>query len=249
MVAFKNKNEMVDAGGRTINEQQLSELNSELVLARSKTAEAKVEMDRVQAVLRSNSPDNVQFWGPLPIHSKTTSSPSCARNISSWPARSGLGAPLWRQSPRCHQRPQPDARDCRIRFETNCSASPRPTRAIWKLRSNNEESLQKQLDQAVSQSQVTNEAQVALRELESNAQTYRAFYDNFLQRYMESVQQQSFPITEARVISPATRPLSKSSPKTMMLLVAAGMVGLAFGVGDSGVAGFCRSGVSNSQSG
>ena len=92
-----------------------------------------------------------------------------------------------------------------------------------------EESVQRQLNQAVSQSQVTNEAQVALRELESNAQTYRALYDNFLQRYMESVQQQSFPITEARVISAATRPLLKSSPKTMLLLTFATMIGLGFG--------------------
>ena len=43
VVAFKNKNEMVDTGGRTINEQQLAELNSELVLARSRTAEAQRE--------------------------------------------------------------------------------------------------------------------------------------------------------------------------------------------------------------
>ena len=77
----------------------------------------------------------------------------------------------------------------------------------FEIAKQHEDSVQKQLDQAVSQSQVTNEAQVALRELESNAQTYRALYDNFLQRYMESVQQQSFPITEARVISAATRPL------------------------------------------
>ena len=62
-------------------------------------------------------------------------------------------------------------------------------------------------------SQETDQAQIALHELESNSQTYRALYDNFLQRYMESVQQQSFPITEARVISPATRPLQQSSPQ------------------------------------
>ena len=52
VVAFKNKNGMVDTGGRTINEQQLAELNSELVLARSKTSEAKSKLDRVQAVLQ-----------------------------------------------------------------------------------------------------------------------------------------------------------------------------------------------------
>ena len=76
----------------------------------------------------------------------------------------------------------------------------------------------------MAQSQVTNQAQVALRELESNAQSYQALYDNFLQRYMESVQQQSFPITEARVISAASRPLTKSHPKTLR----------GAGVGDGG---------------
>ena len=41
VVNYKNKNNMVDAGGRTINEQQLAELNSQLVLAQSQTAEAR----------------------------------------------------------------------------------------------------------------------------------------------------------------------------------------------------------------
>ena len=102
-------------------------------------------------------------------------------------------------------------------------------RSDFEIAQQHEDSVQKQLDQAVSQSHVTNEAQVALRELESNAQTYRALYDNFLQRYMESVQQQSFPITEARVITAATPPLSKSKPKGFLVLSLATMVGLAFG--------------------
>ena len=108
-----------------------------------------------------------------------------------------------------------------------------------------EDSVQKQLNQAVAQSQVTNQAQVALRELESNAQTYRALYDNFLQRYMESVQQQSFPITEARVISAATRPLSKSNPKGYSHTGVGdnGRLGVRLRCG--GVARFCRSGFSH----
>jgi succinoglycan biosynthesis transport protein ExoP len=76
---------------------------------------------------------------------------------------------------------------------------------------------------------VTSQAQVSLRDLESNAQTYRALYDNFLQRYMESVQQQSFPVTEARVITAATRPLSKSSPKALLVLGIATVLGSAIG--------------------
>ena len=89
-----------------------------------------------------------------------------------------------------------------------------------------ENSVQTQLDQAIAQSQVTDQAQVALRELESNAQTYQALYDNFLQRYMESVQQQSFPVTETRVITAASPPLSPDHPRTRLILALGGGVGL-----------------------
>ena len=72
---------------------------------------------------------------------------------------------------------------------------------------------------------------MALRELESSSQTYRALYDNFLQRYMESVQQQSFPNTEARLITEASRPLKKSSPKASIVLGLAGLGGLLLAFG------------------
>ena len=61
-----------------------------------------------------------------------------------------------------------------------------------------ESSLEKSLASTVSGSQTTNKAQIELRQLESAAQSYRALYDNFQQRYTDSVQQQSFPIPEAR---------------------------------------------------
>ena len=69
---YKNKNDMVDAGGRTINEQQLAELNSELLLARSQTAQAQAKIDRAQAVLTSNSPEAAVIATLSPILSRTT---------------------------------------------------------------------------------------------------------------------------------------------------------------------------------
>ena len=94
-----------------------------------------------------------------------------------------------------------------------------------------EEGVQKELAQAVSKSQETDTASVALRELESTAQTYKTLYDNFLQRYMESVQQQSFPITEARLISSASRPLQKSEPQGLVVLAITSLGGLVLGFG------------------
>ena len=95
-----------------------------------------------------------------------------------------------------------------------------------------ETSIRSSVAESVTESQTTNQAQIQLRELESNAQTSRSMYDNFLQRYMEAVQQQSFPITEARLISAATPPFTKSEPKTLLVLAAtiAGGLFLSFGV-------------------
>jgi capsular exopolysaccharide synthesis family protein len=72
------------------------------------------------------------------------------------------------------------------------------------------------------------ERRAALKDLESTAQINRALYDTFVQR---ATQQQSFPTTEARVVSPATPPLEKSYPKTLLVLAAAMLLGLVGGVG------------------
>jgi polysaccharide biosynthesis transport protein len=93
------------------------------------------------------------------------------------------------------------------------------------------EVVQKALDDAIAQSKTTSQAQIELRELESTAQTYRALHDNFLQRYMESLQQETFPITDARVVTAASRPMGKSHPNTLLVLAISLAGGLILGLG------------------
>ena len=71
-----------------------------------------------------------------------------------------------------------------------------------------------------------------LRELESAAQSTRTTYETFLNRYTQSVeiQQQAFPVTEARVLADASPPLSKSAPKTGLILLLAAVAGGTLGL-------------------
>lgn len=71
-----------------------------------------------------------------------------------------------------------------------------------------------------------------LRELESAAQSTRTTYETFLNRYTQSVeiQQQAFPVTEARVLADASPPLSKSAPKTPLILLLAVVAGGTLGL-------------------
>src|SRR6185437_2568234 len=91
--------------------------------------------------------------------------------------------------------------------------------------------LEKSLENLVASSQVVNRDKLGLRDLESTAQVYQKLYDSFLKRYMEAIQQQSFPITEARVISTAATPDRKSGPKTLTVLGIVGVVGILLSFG------------------
>jgi succinoglycan biosynthesis transport protein ExoP len=73
--------------------------------------------------------------------------------------------------------------------------------------------------------------QNTIEELDSTAQTYRRIYESYLMAYTESVQTQSYPITNARIITEATRPLGKSHPKTKLILAFGALLGSFAGLG------------------
>jgi len=70
---------------------------------------------------------------------------------------------------------------------------------------------------------------VALRDLESRAQTYRTISETFLQRFLETSQQQSFTVPDARVASEAWPPAEPSHPRANLTLAVAAALGTAIG--------------------
>ncbi|KYG21673.1 exopolysaccharide biosynthesis protein [Bradyrhizobium sp. AT1] len=226
VVDFKSANNIVDTGGRLMNEQQLAEVNSQLIMAHAATAEAKARLDRMNDILKQEIPDaNVaDALKNETIVKLRAQYVDMASKESIWSTKYG----------RDHLAAV-NLRSQMAEIKKNISAELKRIQESYKsdydIAVTREESIKSSLANVVSESQLTNQAQIQLRELESNAQSYQAMYDNFLQRYMESVQQQSFPITEARVISAATTPLKKSSPKTLIVLAASLMGGLLLSFG------------------
>jgi succinoglycan biosynthesis transport protein ExoP len=228
VVDFKAKNNIIDTGGRLMSEQQLAELNSQLIQARAQTAEAKARLDRVTQILGSDDPDPAATVTDT-LHSEVITKfrqtyLEDAAKERDWSRRYGANhlaaVNLRTQMAEIRRNITDELKRIAETYESEY--------AISQAR---EQSVQTSLEQIVSESQTTNQAEIALRELESTSQTYRALYDNFLQRYMESVQQQSFPITEARVITAASRPLGKSSPIALLVMAVAITGGGILGVG------------------
>jgi succinoglycan biosynthesis transport protein ExoP len=76
-----------------------------------------------------------------------------------------------------------------------------------------------------------NNAQVQLRQLEQKAESSKTLYQTFLQRNQETAQQESFPLTDAHVISTASRPLTPSHPRTPLVLGISLAAGTLIGAG------------------
>jgi polysaccharide biosynthesis transport protein len=231
VVEFKAKNNIVDTGTKgQLMDEQLAEINSQLVIARTRTSEARARLDRIEAVLRADAPDvtadatvadSLKNDVIIKLRSQYFALADQVADLSARYGKDHLAV--------VHLRNQMG--EVRNSIVDELRRIAETYKSDYEIAKQDEESVQKELAHAVLQSQVTNKAQVALRELESNAETYRSLYDNFLQRYTESVQQQSFPITEARVVMAASPPTEKSHPKTFAILAGAGMAGFMLGLG------------------
>jgi Mrp family chromosome partitioning ATPase/LPS O-antigen subunit length determinant protein (WzzB/FepE family) len=62
--------------------------------------------------------------------------------------------------------------------------------------------------------------------LEAQAQAYRKLYESFLQKLTENQQQESYPVSNARVITEASIPLTKTYPKSKLILLMSVLLGL-----------------------
>jgi succinoglycan biosynthesis transport protein ExoP len=228
IVDFKSKNNIVDAGGRSISEQQVAELNSQLLAARTGTAEARARLDRIEQIMKSDVrdatvTDTLRSDVVSKLRSQYLEIANREADLSARYGASHMAAVNLRNQ----------MREIAKSIAAELGRIAETYKSDYEIAKQREGEAQRALDDAVIRSQIGGQAQVQLKELESNSQTYRSLYETFLQRYTESIQQQSFPITEARVISTAGRPSKRSSPKTLLVLsiACAGGLMLGFGIG------------------
>lgn len=77
----------------------------------------------------------------------------------------------------------------------------------------------------------TNAIEVQLRTLEGEARIYRELQERYLASYLRTVQQQSFPSTEATIIETAQPPEFPDGPGRSRLALLATLIGLTLGAG------------------
>ena len=224
---YKAKNNIVAADGRLMNEQQLSEINSQLATARAATAEAKARLDRIEDVLKQPLPDASTAEA---LHNEIIV--RLRQQILDLQARQQLFTARYGAKHQATLNIQEQVAGMQRSIADEMGKVAESARSDYAVAQAREQALTASLDSSVTQAASTNQSMVRLRELQSNAQSSRTLYESFLQRYMDAVQQETYPATEARLITPAVPPASPYKPSRVGIIGASLIGGLlvAFGV-------------------
>lgn len=234
VLEFKEKNKIVDVGqnagpgsaGQLIGEKQLADLNAQLSVARGATTEARARLDQIEEIRKSDisqtaGADTLKNDVITRLRNQYLDLTAREANIS---ARYGAD-----HQAAINLRNQMAEINHNIQSELGRVAA--SYQSDFEIAKAHEENLKRDLANLVQAGQVTNRDKLGLAELESSAKVYHTIYNNFLQRYTDVMQQQSFPITEARVISPAAPPSHKSKPNRPLVMAIAATMGLIASLG------------------
>ena len=226
---YKAKHNIVDVGTASgvglMNEQQLGELNQQVTDAETHLADTQTRYERAKA----STVDGVAS-GMLPdaLHDQVMVTllqqyGDAVRRESDLRARMGPthGAVILQ-----HNQVLEIARNIQSELDRLVETY----RGDYEVAQANLQALQAKLNQEVKAAAQTNIQRAELRSLQSSAQAYRQIYENFLQRFTQAMQDQSYPISDARVAAPALAPIDRSAPRTSIVLAVALTLGTALGV-------------------
>lgn len=210
----------------TVTDQQLIELNSRLVLARSELAQKQARYAQLRALLRNQGSVETSYDV---LQSQLIQRLREQEAIKQRELSEAMKTYGDRHPQIIGQRADLDELRAKIGQEVDKIASSLASEVEASRAS--VISMEQQID---SLRRDTNEAgghEVELRELERQAETSRSLYEAFLSRYKRDAEQERIQRANARVLSAAPIPVQPSSPRRLRIFFGALLASLVGGTG------------------
>jgi capsular exopolysaccharide synthesis family protein len=208
-----------------VTEQQLTELNTQLIIAQAAVAEAESRLREAEALAkRPNASDTIPAVLQSPTIQKLKEQQlEVQRKIAELSATYGDRHPKMQNA-----RAEGEEVRQKINLEVNrIIAGLRNEAASARARY---EALEKNFSRIKIEMSAANEKSIELQALERVAAANRALLETMLARYKETVAQQDLVQPDASIIKPASVPNSPSFPPRLLLIAVAALGGLVIGV-------------------
>jgi polysaccharide biosynthesis transport protein len=221
---FRSANNLTVSQGVTVNDQQITDLNNKLIVARVQTAEARAKYDQVQEIAKSGGdPGGINAAISSEMITKLrTQYADIAKNEADLSSKYGPRHPLVANI-------RAQLRDTQRLINEEIRRILDSTQHDYDVARSRETSLNQSLDQLQGVSTSSGQAQVRLHELQREAEANRTLYESYLARSKETTAQESLEMPDSRVVTKASIPIRPSSPKTLLILGLAIMLGLGMG--------------------
>lgn len=221
--AYKSANNMVMAAGNLVSDQELTEINTQLAAAQSRTATLKAQVDQLRR--SGGAPDATsEAMRSAVISSLRAQEATLVDQVSQ------LGTELGPRHPSM-MAAQQQLRDTRQLIARELGRIAAAAETDYERALANQQALEAKVAGMKSKSLDTDQASVKLRELQRDLEAVRSVYATYLQRAQETREQVNVDSTNARIISDAMPALKKSWPPLLLLVFGAFFGGLGLGTG------------------
>ena len=223
---YKARTGLITASGRLVNEQQLTDLNTRLVAAQARTADAQARLQGIR-----DARGRADGAGAMPEAVQSAAIDRLRGQYAELAAKEAdLRTNLGERHPfiAAVRTQMQDVRRL-IDAELNRIAGAAETEA--NRAQANERTLTAELGRLRQQAAVNSQSSVQLRELEREVEAARSVYNAFLVRAREIKEQSSIDSSNARIITAARPPEDPSWPPRLILIAAALFGGLGLGAG------------------
>ncbi|MGN6764871.1 MAG: polysaccharide biosynthesis tyrosine autokinase [Rhizobiaceae bacterium] len=233
---------LTSTSGELLSDQQLSDLNKQLILAQADTANAFARYNQFKAIVDSG-PDNAVKNATVPTDKTVGGSNNAiindlkARYLDITRREQEIASRFGENHPQAVALRAQQA-DLAKQIYHELQQLTESYRNEYQVAQAREESLRQNVSKLAGQSTSDSQSMVQLRNLEQRADALSTLYRDFLSRNAQALQQASFPIAKARVISDAIDPKSPSSPKKILVLGLSIVLGMFAGGGIGAVQEF-----------
>lgn len=220
---YKAEHNMVMAAGNLVSDQELTDLNTQLTAAQTRTAQLKAQVDQLRR--QGGAPDATSEAMRSPvIASLRAQEATLVDQISQFGTALGPRHPSMISA-------QQQLSDLRKLISRELGRLVTAAETDYERALANQKELEAKVASLKGKSLDTDQASVRLRELQRDLEAVRTVYANYLQRAQETREQTNVNSTNARIISQAMPALKKSWPPKGLLVFGAIFGGLALGVG------------------
>jgi capsular exopolysaccharide synthesis family protein len=212
---FREENNLVGGGKDvTLASQQLSELNTQVVAAHAKRAEAEARLHQIEPLLSSNQGiDSVLevIQSPL-IQRLREQQAEVERKIAEMEATYGEAYPRMIEA-------RAEARDINKTIQSEIAKIVQSIRNEVSVAQAQEETLRRRVEQLTAEVAHLDKAEVQMRALEREADANRTLFQTFLSRAKETGEAESLQKPDATILSRADIPEKPVYPKRLTFLI------------------------------